>query len=381
MPNIYVLADGPLASLVGESILGSSWQIVSVTENLRSALLQDYGAPETSILVAEDRILQTNMGLMEHVARLSCRKILVGALTERGVARRALLLGVIDVVEPATIVRALPEVLKRLDLPELGRKTVARIIGIYSAKGGVGKSTVALNLAVAVARLSRYPVALIDVDFLGDLASMLRTPPGVSLADLVDALEGGMAPEAIMQSLTVLKDLRLTIISAPVHPQQSERIRPEHLNQIFDLLRHDHSYIFVDFGTSLHDVTLAALDRCDDIVVLAAPEQVALSAVAKSLQVLRRLYASKLQVVLNRGDTLTGLVPEKVEELLGQNVVRILPSGGTAPVKAANQGRPLVLSDPQNGFAQAIVAWANALVTNEEGAQRRRKHWLTGWRT
>lgn len=376
MTDIVICADEPLAAVAHECVVEAGFRVRMVTANVREVLRRYDVGTEAPLMVLDDGILRANSGLVDQIARLSGPKVLIGMLADRGVARRALLLGAVDVVEPTTIVRALPSILARVPLSNGPEEQRTRVIAIYSAKGGVGKSTVALNLAVALGGLSEFPTALVDADLLGDLATMLRTTPGVSLADFVDACEGGMAPTAVLQSLTRIKKWGLTLLSAPVHPQQSERIRSDHVARLLTLLRAEHAFIVVDLGTNLHEVTLSVLDHSDDIVVLAAPEQVTVSAVAKSLRILRRLYPTKLQVVLNRGDTVTGMTAEDVSHRLDQPVSRILPSGGTAPVKAANQGRPLVIADPRNRLSQAIAAWAHNLVTEQQGNQRRRKRWL-----
>lgn len=342
------------------------------TNNIREAL--GYGYASTDLLVIDDGLLSESPGLVATLSETLCRKILVGSMADAAAGRRALVLGVVTMIDWERLSDELPEAVSSL-VPALARQE-PWVAAVYSAKGGVGKSTAALNLAWALALQSERDVALVDCDPLGDIGAMIQDKPGATLADLVRGLHGRMGEDKLLQSLYHVKALGLTVVPAGANPQDVGSMSPEDFEKVISILKEHHSYVVLDLPTGLTDTNLVALDVANQIVVMSAPERVTLTAVSRALDILRRLYPQKLALLLNRADSDTGLSQAEVETVLGQPLHYILPSGGSGPVRAANKGRPLMLAEPKNPLARAIAGMAREIVGGREGARRRPRRWF-----
>ncbi|MCY0878470.1 MAG: P-loop NTPase [Firmicutes bacterium] len=368
MAQLYLLARQALAESLRQSLLGSSAVPITVSTDLREALARPYRSGD--LLIVDDGLLADNAALVEQIARLPCRKALLGAADDLTVARRALQIRSVEIVPPGEVAAQLPKLAAQFLEPDDAAPAPRRLWAMFSSKGGIGKTTLALNFAWAVATYSAHRVALVDFDPLGDVGAMLPRMPSTTLVDVVDSLEAGLGSEAVINSLYQVPDIGLTIVPADSSPERSQRMTAAQVGVVLDLLEAHHAYVVADMATGLSDINLALLDRADEIWVLTAPEKVTLLPLMRSLPILRTLYRDKLVVVVNRSDSETGLETDEIGEMLGQPVVYALPSGGVGPVVAANQGRPLVAMDPSNPLARAIVHIARDQVTRFEGPRR-----------
>lgn len=375
MLTVHVLAK-PLAMTAVSAVIAEDAQINPGlrTNNAREALGYGYFSPR-DVLLIDDGVLRENPGLIQSFARLTGRKIVLAPVRDADAARRALALAAVNMVDAGQIAEELRPLLRSLDdQPDAPLETV--VISVYSAKGGVGKSTLALNLAWALARQSDYRVALIDWDPLGDIGAMIQEKPGVSVVDVTRGLSGGLAPEKALQSLFTIRGIGLTIVPAPLGLHDGNDIGAEDVHALVEAVRGEYAYVVLDLATGLSDINLAALDVSDHVLVLAAPERVTLATVARALAVLRGFYEDKLSLVLNRGDTDTGLERPEVEGILHQEIRYVLSSGGSGPVRASNKGRALVVIEPKNALARSITAIAQELVSAREGSRRRSRRWF-----
>ena len=371
--TVNVLAQpgiiGGLSSVLGENPRAG---FGVRTHNPREVLGISYQADD--LLIIDDDTLGDVPGLVAAIGELPCRKVLVGAVADAAAARRALLLKALYMVDRQRALEELGELLKGLiPIPTPMKSWLG---AIYSAKGGVGKSTIALNLAWALALRSERNVALVDVDPLGDIGAMIQEKPGATLVDLVEGLRSGLAEDKALLSLYRVKALGLTVVPASLEARPDTGIAPEDLERVLTILKENYDYIILDLATGLTDLNLAALDAVEKILVVAAPERVALLAVRRSLDIFRRLYPAKLELVLNRADSDTGLGDEEVEDALSSPIRYRFPSGGSSPARAANRGRPLILADARNPLSRAFVEMAQDITGEREGVHRRLRHWF-----
>lgn len=379
MLNVSVLARSPLQESLASMILGKPNLYLALnTGNIRNVLSASFRKED--VLIMDDEVLGANQGVQATIAQLSCHKYLVGQTNDFNCARRAILVNALDVLDETTAARDLPAILEQHQ-PSESVQPESTVISIYSAKGGVGKTTIALNLAWAMAELSSQSVALMDLDMFGDVGSMLTERPPISMVEMVEGVNNGMSEEKLLQSLYVAPLSNLTIVPSSINPQRSEMVRPEQITRVIGMMKTKHAYIILDLATGLTENNLAALDASDCIMVLTAPEQVTLKTVARSMTVLEKLYHGRLAVVLNRTDAGAGLGPDDVARMLRHPVTYTLSSGGSGPVKASNQGIPLVALEPKNVLAVEILRIANQLVTEQEGSRRSRKKSLVAMKS
>ncbi|MCY0885228.1 MAG: hypothetical protein OWV35_05010, partial [Firmicutes bacterium] len=147
------------------------------------------------------------------------------------------------------------------------------------------------------------------------------------------------------------------ILPAPLEPQEAEDVRADQVVRILQLLRQHYSYVIIDTAPGYTEVNVAALDFADLILLVCMPDVVTLRTVSQALRLFLegfRYPKEKVRVVLNRAGSHTGVEAPEIAAALGTPVDYLLPSDGAWPVKASNQGRPLVLLEPHSLFAEAI---------------------------
>ena len=241
-----------------------------------------------------------------------------------------------------------------------------RSIVVLSAKGGAGKTMVAVNLAVAIAENNRRQTAILDLDFqFGDVASALLLVPEHTVADAVAATGLTSAGKtALKVFLTRHPPSELFALCAPEDPADSEKIGVDTIGAILEALSREFSYIVVDTSAGLTEPTLAALDLADDIVIVVDMDVPSVRGGRKLLTALDRigLTRARRHVVLNRADSKVGLSQVDVVEALGISIDVFLPSTRSVP-RSFNLGQPLVSTTPRDRFSRGIRLLAKRVTT------------------
>jgi pilus assembly protein CpaE len=269
--------------------------------------------------------------------------------------------------------------------PAAGRRA-GKVVTLFSPKGGVGRTTVAVNLAVAAAQLD-HKVALVDASFqFGDVGVLLNlNPRNKSIADLVPEMAHG-DPESLEQVL-VRTSSGVDVLLAPPTPEVAELITAAYMKKVLERLRASHDLVVVDSWPWFHDTTLGMLDDSDVILGLLTLEITNIKNIRLFLEVAQQLgYGDeKVKLVLNRADAALGIRIQDVEQSIGRKIDHTIVSDGRSVVYALNRGVPFVLSDREAQVSQDIARLArvvtgeaaSAPVANPKPAQRRS---LFAWR-
>lgn len=349
------------------------------TTDLHQAL-EEAQANGADLFVIDDQTMAQNLGLLAHVGRLGMATVVIAHEVTPDLTRRALQVRARDLVSVSGLESELLRIVQKL-LPTSISVAESMAWSVFSIKGGAGKTTIAFNLAWEVARISESPVVLVDMDLqFGDIGPMIQNKPDISFYDVVANSENGtITDEFIERALVNPPKSRLKILQAPNQPNESQIITPAHVTQALKHLKAHYRYVFIDLSSGLNDVSLAAMDESDRVLVVTTPERVVLRGVGRSLDVLQTLYSEeasgKFQVVLNRSNSEFRLEDAIIENILGLPIVFRIASGGSSPVRAANQARPLVVADPKNAMARDITAMAEQIVGEQEGfVTRGKKH-------
>lgn len=229
-----------------------------------------------------------------------------------------------------------------------------RIITVFSAKGGCGKTTLATNLAAVLADRGRREVCLVDLDLaFGDVAITLQLFPAHTIADAVPLAEG--LDFTALQALLTPHSPGLTTLVAPVEPGSAESIPAFLVSSILELLREHFDYVVVDTPPAFDDQVLAAFDLSDVVALLATLDIPALKNLKLTLETMDLLNypRERWRVVLNRADSKVGLSISEVEKTLRTSISVQIPSSRDVPA-AINRGVPIVLDDPRHPVSQAI---------------------------
>ncbi len=314
-----------------------------------------------SILVVEELSTQT----LQHALRAGVKDVL-STPTEatqlvEAVYRVADTLSAVPV--RASAIRAEP------DVPgDLGR-----VITVFSTKGGAGKSVIACNLAILLARRSGRPVCLVDADLqFGDVAVMLKMTPQHTIVDAVSAIH--RLDAQLLQSLLVRHDQSgVLVLPAPVEPAFADQVGASDLIKIVQTLRTFCSHVVIDTPAQFNDVVLSLLEETDDILLVAGMDIPNIKNVKLGLQTLRLLNipVGKLKLVLNRANSKVKLDVGEVERALQFKADCLVPSDIVVP-QSVNKGVPAVLDAPKSGVTRSLEQLAGLFVTGDQARRGRR---------
>ncbi|MDR7253800.1 pilus assembly protein CpaE [Nocardioides sp. BE266] len=237
-----------------------------------------------------------------------------------------------------------------------------KVFTVFSTKGGVGKSLVAVNTAVALSQRG-HRVCLVDLDVnSGDVAIMLQLSPTRNVNDLV-SFRGGIDEGAIESLLTKYSDT-MSVVAAPVHLDSPDQASADEIGQLLDGLKAMFEFVVIDTSGVFDDQALAALDRSATIILVGTLDIPALKGVKLATSTLDLLNFSRdsWRFVLNRADAKVGLTQPEFESTLGLKADSTLVSSREV-LAAVNRGEPLVSAFPANPNSKALTTFATALAT------------------
>jgi pilus assembly protein CpaE len=243
---------------------------------------------------------------------------------------------------------------------------VGQVVTVFSTKGGVGKSVLATNIAVALAADSQRRVVLVDLDLgSGDDGIMLDLQPAHTIADAVAAID--RLDTDMLQGLLVTHRSGLRALLAPVCPEDAEMITSAKLGRILDLVRQVADFVVIDTAGALDEVVLTAVDKSDVVLAVATMDMPSVKNMRVSLQKLSQLgYRNGLvRLVLNRADSKVLMEIADVEQALSTRVTARIPSDRLVP-RSVNKGVPIVLEAPRSGVARSIVELAASVASDRE---------------
>lgn len=235
-----------------------------------------------------------------------------------------------------------------------------RVITVFSPKGGVGKTTMSVNLSVALAR-TRAEVCVVDLDLaFGDVAITVQIIPEHTITEAAESPDD--LDYSLLKQLLTRHESGITILAAPTHPEGRDAITAALARKVIQTLRRHFDYVVIDTPPGFDEQVLGALDETDEVIIVATLDVPTIKNVKVAMETLDllRLVPNGRHLVLNRADEEVGLSIANVEEILGMKVTTALPSS-TAVASATNHGRPIVLSKPDHPVSKAIDALARSL--------------------
>jgi pilus assembly protein CpaE len=227
--------------------------------------------------------------------------------------------------------------------PTDDRASEGKIVAVFSVKGGAGKSTIAVNLAVGLAQLYRRKTLLVDADvWFGDVGVLLDVKGGRSLADICDGDDVDLfgLPKAITPHTS-----GISVLQRPPNPVTVEKLNPRVVARTIITYKSLYEYVLVDTGPSLDDINLQILDAADHILLVATPELTAIHNCSRFLVLAETLgYSDKISLVLNRANS--GIDGDSIVQTLQVPILSRIVSAGRLVVEAANAGTSIMQMDP-----------------------------------
>ena len=378
-----LLEDDPLAIATLRPAIGEGAPVTPDEQALSQVLVEQ---PEHSVVVvgphvALDRAL--DLAAAERIARPHLSVVLVRLRVDSSVLRNALRAGVREVVK-FDDVDALGEACR--DLEQLGQQlrapvvsvtsarsdAPAQVVTVFSAKGGCGKTTLATNLAAAMAK-SGKSTCLVDLDLtFGDVAISLQLFPTHTIGDAVAIRR---LDETAVHALVTHHSERLDALLAPVEPGVAENVSAALVGDLITALKQLYDVVVIDTPAAFSDQALAAFDVTDHFLLVATLDVPAIKNLKLTLEMLQLLNypRDRWHIVLNRADAKVGLSVDDVEKMLNLPIAVQIPSSRAVPA-SINRGVPIVLDTPGHAVSEAVRRLAAKLepVTASAGRNGRR---------
>ena len=243
-----------------------------------------------------------------------------------------------------------------------------RILTMFSPKGGVGRTVIGANLAVAIRVLTGARVALADCNLqFGDIGIMLNLAGNKTIQDLLHREADEMTPE-VLDSVMVTHSSGVRVLLAPARPELAELFTADHMKAVLQALQRDFDYIVIDTWTTFQDLMLTVFDLAERIVLLTTLDIPAVKNIRMFLEVCEALGYShdKLSLVLNRADSTGGINVEDIDESLRHKVAARLVSAGPLVTASINSGVPFVISQPEAQISRNVFQVARELLTDAD---------------
>lgn len=292
--------------------------------------------------------------------------IMVAEEVTADLLRKGMRAGVSDVIEApldepkieAAIEQFAHDVLRRksaVTTPESGaRGDTGQVITIMSAKGGSGKTVLATNLALLLARIPDKKVALVDADLqFGDVCLVLQLEPRFTMVNAAHELH--QLDGELLDSLLTEHPSGLKVLAAPLEPAFADDITTAGLMQMIDILRENYDYVLIDTASLLDELILSLIEKSDHVMMLVDMDLPSVKNAKLALETLRLLKFStgNVQLVMNRSNSKSKLDNKEIESALKMEISAAIPSDAIVAA-SVNEGRPVVETDPKSKVAKGL---------------------------
>ena len=223
-----------------------------------------------------------------------------------------------------------------------------KIISTFSNKGGIGKTSIAVNLAVEIAEMTKEKTALLDLNLqLGDVSTFLDLTPSFDVCYVVNNL-ANIDDTNITNALTRYKNTSLYVIADPINIEQSKEITAEQIKALIFELKKTFSYIIIDVGTNIDAKTTTALDMSDVILLTAIVNLPAVRNIQRCINLFKKLNypQEKIKLVLNRYMENEEIKTSDIEEAVHGKVFWKIPNNYLTMMSAINKGVPVSAVSP-----------------------------------
>lgn len=236
------------------------------------------------------------------------------------------------------------------------QKYDSKILSVFGTKGGAGKTTVSVNMAVALQKKGKK-VLLIDLDLqFGDVGVFMDIPVYDTISDLVAENDYSLAT---VNSYLYTHSSGVRVLLAPQSPEFAELVKPTHVNAIIDAVKDSYDYIIFDLGPTLDDCVLQALELSDTVYFIITPEISTLKNAKNCMNVLNTLELSKkVKFILNKdGDSY--VKKKDVESTLDEDIELVISSDPKTTIASINRGVPIVIASPKSKVGKEIIRFVN----------------------
>lgn len=223
------------------------------------------------------------------------------------------------------------------------KKNKCRVLTVFSNKGGIGKTSIASNLALELAKITKENVALIDLNFqLGDITTFFDLKPSFNISYMLQNLDK-INEDFLLSTLEKYKDTSLYVLADPPYFKQAEDISPKQISKLFEILKETFSYVVVDTSAGFDSRAMTALENSDLVLLVTIVNLPALRNCQRCLELFEKsgFDKNKIQILVNRYMENDEIKAEDVEEVLGRKIFWKVPNNYFTMMSAINKGVPV----------------------------------------
>ncbi|MEH7073680.1 AAA family ATPase [Neobacillus drentensis] len=235
-----------------------------------------------------------------------------------------------------------------------------KLIAVCSAKGGIGRTTLTVNLAVALIK-KNFSVGILDGDFqFGDVNLAMDLKFSLTIKDVMEEIES--LDEHSLANYLAGHESGVKVLSAPERPEFADLITSEGLNKIINLMLAQHDFVVVDTSVGLNDQTIRFIEQADQILVVTNLEMAALKNTKLLLETFDLLeLRSKVRVVINRSNMESVINATDAAKILAEETPIFIPNDFQVCSQSINLGVPLVMKHGKSEVAKGVFKMAELL--------------------